>query len=192
MEFSPVRFAILRISSESGGYSSGYDTINAEKPPFKEILKNIIRHSLEPSQLGEVLAQYQLDVDEKSQSPRAGHWVPVINKVAAGYPASFDDLGYPVGFADDYVRCPDIHDTNAFEVRVVGDRWGRNFERRYRRFFTCRCSNGEDCFVRFKPSRDHVQAGVFRIYGRFASASQITVYLLNLLRVSVLTAFIGQ
>ena len=28
---------------------------------------------------------------------------------------------YPVGIADDYVRCPDLHDANAFAVRVVGD-----------------------------------------------------------------------
>ncbi len=30
-------------------------------------------------------------------------------------------MGYPPGAADDYVRCPDLHDPNAFAVRVIGD-----------------------------------------------------------------------
>ena len=45
-----------------------------------------------------------------------GRLVPVINKVAAGYPVDFNDLDYPVGIADDYVRCPDIYDPNAFAL----------------------------------------------------------------------------
>ena len=63
----------------------------------------------------------------------AGRLVPIINKVAAGYPMDFNDLDYPVGIADDYVRCPDLHDPNAFAVRVVGDSMEPRFHRgRYR------------------------------------------------------------
>lgn len=47
--------------------------------------------------------------------------IPLINKVAAGYPSDFTDKGYPVGIADEYVSVPDIDDTNAFAVSVVGD-----------------------------------------------------------------------
>jgi transcriptional regulator with XRE-family HTH domain len=48
--------------------------------------------------------------------------VPIINKVAAGYPQEFTDLGYPVGIADEYVTVPqEMGDPNAFAVRVVGD-----------------------------------------------------------------------
>ena len=32
--------------------------------------------------------------------------VPIINRVAAGYPMEFTDLGYPVGVADDYISMP--------------------------------------------------------------------------------------
>ena len=51
----------------------------------------------------------------------AGKSVPVINRVAAGYPHHFTDLDYPPSVADEYVRCPDVHDTQAFATRVVGD-----------------------------------------------------------------------
>ena len=32
--------------------------------------------------------------------------IPVINKVAAGYPAEFTDLDYPLNVADEYVDAP--------------------------------------------------------------------------------------
>lgn len=34
--------------------------------------------------------------------------VPIINRVAAGYPAEFTDLGYPAGVADDYIGAPPV------------------------------------------------------------------------------------
>ncbi|MEA3368261.1 MAG: S24 family peptidase, partial [Planctomycetota bacterium] len=80
--------------------------------------------------------------------------VPIINKVAAGYPQEFTDLGYPVGIADDYVSVPaDMADPNAFAVRVVGD----SMEPKYRQgdvvIFSPAASvhSGDDCFVRFAP-----------------------------------------
>jgi len=82
--------------------------------------------------------------------------VPVINKVSAGYPTDFDDLDYPVGVAEDYVRCPDLHDPNAFAVRVVGD----SMEPKYREgdvvIFSpaAEVRNGDDCFVRFKSPHE--------------------------------------
>ena len=47
--------------------------------------------------------------------------VPLVNKVTAGYPADFTDLGYPARSADEYVRTPDLSDPDAFAARVVGD-----------------------------------------------------------------------
>jgi len=80
--------------------------------------------------------------------------VPIINKVAAGYPREFTDLGYPVGIADDYVSVPaEMADPNAFAVRVVGD----SMEPRYREgdvvIFSPAAGvrSGDDCFVRFAP-----------------------------------------
>jgi repressor LexA len=78
-------------------------------------------------------------------------FVPVINCVSAGYPADFDDLGYPVGVADDYIKCPDLSDPNAFAVRIVGDSMLPDYaEGDIVVFSPSRAvDNGDDCFVRF-------------------------------------------
>lgn len=78
--------------------------------------------------------------------------VPLINKVAAGYPREFTDLSYPARMADDYVRCPDIADPDAFAARVVGD----SMEPEYREgdivvFSPARAiKDGDDCFARLE------------------------------------------
>ena len=87
----------------------------------------------------------------------------MINKVPAGYPADFDDLGYPPGAADDYVRCPDLHDAYAFAVRVVGD----SMEPKYREgdiviFSPARqVENGDDCFVRMTDPHETTFKQIF-------------------------------
>lgn len=80
----------------------------------------------------------------------AGMLIPVINQVAAGYPNDYDDKGYPPGGADDYVRCPDLHDPHAFAVRVVGDSMEpKYFEGDIIVFSPAAgVENGYDCFVR--------------------------------------------
>jgi SOS-response transcriptional repressor LexA len=76
--------------------------------------------------------------------------VPLINRVSAGYPAGFTDLGFPARVADEYVRCPDLHDPDAFAARVVGD----SMEPEYREgdivvFSPARpIADGDDCFAR--------------------------------------------
>lgn len=79
--------------------------------------------------------------------------VPLINRVAAGYPAAFTDLGYPARVADEYVRCPGLTDPDAFAARVVGD----SMEPDYREgdivvFSPGReIESGADCFARLGP-----------------------------------------
>lgn len=80
----------------------------------------------------------------------SGRVVPVINKVAAGYPHHFTDLEYPASVADEYVRVPDVHDPQAFAARV----WGDSMEPRYHPgdivvFSPNRpARSGDDCFAR--------------------------------------------
>ncbi len=82
--------------------------------------------------------------------------IPLINKVTAGYPGSFTDLGYPARVADEYVRAPDVHDPDAFAARVVGD----SMEPVYREgdivvFSPSRVvESGMDCFVRLEPDSE--------------------------------------
>jgi len=82
--------------------------------------------------------------------------VPVVNKVTAGYPREFTDLGYPARVSDEYVRVPDIDDADAFGARVVGD----SMEPEYREgdvvVFSPRApvASGMDCFVRLEPDQE--------------------------------------
>jgi phage repressor protein C with HTH and peptisase S24 domain/DNA-binding XRE family transcriptional regulator len=108
--------------------------------------------------------------------------IPVINKVAAGYPAEFTDLGYPVGVADEYVACPaDLDDPNAFAVRVVGD----SMEPKYREGDVVILSpaaavkSGDDCFVRFSggAAGDGAQATFKRVF--FDAEDQVRLQPLN-------------
>lgn len=78
--------------------------------------------------------------------------VPIINKVAAGYPQQFTDLDYPRGVADEYIRCPDIHDTQAFASRVVGDSMEPTYHEGDIVIFSPNTQPraGDDCFIRFQ------------------------------------------
>jgi len=94
--------------------------------------------------------------------------VPIINRVAAGYPAEFTDLDYPAGVADEYLGGPPgLDDPHAFAVRVVGD----SMEPKYREgdivLFGPQATvrSGDDCYVRFAPESSQGQAATFkRVY----------------------------
>jgi len=77
--------------------------------------------------------------------------VPVINRVSAGYPRDFSDLGYPPRVADDYVSCPDVNDRDAFAARVHGDSMVPKYHQGDIVIFSPAASprEGDDCFVRF-------------------------------------------
>jgi SOS-response transcriptional repressor LexA len=141
-----------------------YEAMDAENRQYKQILKDIISRKLKVSHLKNVIGQYEIDVrDEMSQKDKPGQLVPVINKVPAGYPAEFDDMGYPVGFADDYVRCPDIHDPNAFAVRVVGDSMEPKYSESDIVIFSpaTDVQTGDDCFIRLTEPHETTFKRVF-------------------------------
>jgi repressor LexA len=108
-------------------------------------------------------SELELPVQAGSESLAAGRLVPIINRVSAGYPADFDDLEYPVGVADDYVRCPDLHDPNAFAVRVVGDSMEPKYKQGDIVLFSpaAEVSSGDDCFVRFSSPHETTFKRVF-------------------------------
>ncbi len=119
-------------------------------------LRRIIRTMIS-GQADEAIAtdDYQ-QLDYLDDDPVHNGFVPVINKVAAGYPVDFDDMGYPVGFADDYIKCPDIADPNAFAVRIIGDSMMPDYwEGNIVVFSPSRAvDNGDDCFVRFSDPHE--------------------------------------
>ncbi|MDB5172630.1 MAG: lexA 1 [Phycisphaerales bacterium] len=77
--------------------------------------------------------------------------VPVINRVSAGYPKDFSDMGYPPRVADEYVSCPDVSDRDAFGARVHGDSMTPKYRQGDIVIFSPALSprEGDDCFVRF-------------------------------------------
>jgi SOS-response transcriptional repressor LexA len=85
-----------------------------------------------------------------------GSWVPVINRVAAGYPRWTGDLDYPPGTADDYVRCPDMHDPNAFAARVSGDSMEPKYQQGDIVIFSpnAEVASGDDAFIRMAETHE--------------------------------------
>jgi SOS-response transcriptional repressor LexA len=78
--------------------------------------------------------------------------VPIVNKVAAGLPREFDDMGYPARVADEYLAVGPGGDPDGFACRVVG----ASMEPLYREgdivvFWPSRVvRHGSDCFVRLE------------------------------------------
>jgi phage repressor protein C with HTH and peptisase S24 domain len=128
------------------------ELLEAEVNRLRGVIKELIQQSKKFS--------HEPAMERFLRSPRgagntvaisAGRVVPVINRVSAGYPQEFTDLDYPPSVADEYVRCVDVHDAQAFAARVVGD----SMEPRYHEGDVVVFSpntpaqSGDDCFVRF-------------------------------------------
>lgn len=82
--------------------------------------------------------------------------VPLINKVAAGYPSGFTDLDYPARVADDYLSCPGLDDPDAFAAAVVGESMLPEYREGDIVVFSpaAEVLDGCDCFVRLEPDHE--------------------------------------
>jgi len=140
-----------------------YESAEAENKKWRQLVKNLRQEKPDSDKLDTLLAQSELDTEQGISSLAAGRLVPVINKVSAGYPSDFNDLDYPVGIADDYVRCPDLHDPNAFAVRVVGDSMEPKFLQGDIVVFSpaTEVHNGDDCFIRLAVPHETAFKRVF-------------------------------
>ncbi len=87
---------------------------------------------------------------------RPARSIPLINKVAAGYPTEFTDLGYPASVADEYVACPEMSDPDAFAARVVGDSMEPEYVEGDIVVFSPQLPTeaGADCFVRLERDNE--------------------------------------
>jgi len=140
-----------------------YESVEAENLRWRQIIKNLVNSGNDLSKIDELLSKEDLATDRKDKPISAGRLVPVINKVSAGYPTDFNDMDYPVGIADDYVRCPDLHDPNAFAVRVVGDSMEPKFREGDIVVFSpaVQINNGDYCFVRFTMPHESTFKRIF-------------------------------
>lgn len=140
-----------------------YESAEAENEKLRNLIKNLVKGSKSKAKVNKLLSDKKLDIKQAGESISAGRLVPVINRLAAGYPMDFDDLDYPVGVADDYVRCPDVHDPNAFAVRVIGNSMEPKFRQGDIVIFSpeLEVRNGDDCFVRFGEPHETTFKRVF-------------------------------
>ena len=171
LKFEPgLLLHIAHIEGLPSDIRQEYESAEAENQKWRQFIKKLVHQKddtvqvvLSPAQLEKLLAKSKLDTEKQSLPLAAGRLVPVINKVAAGYPSDFNDLDYPVGVADDYVRCPDLHDPNAFAVRVVGDSMEPKFREGDIVVFSpaAEVHNGDDCFIRFAMPHETAFKRVF-------------------------------
>ncbi len=89
--------------------------------------------------------------------------IPLINKVAAGYPTGFTDLDYPARVADSYLSCPGLNDPDAFAATVVGDSMMPDYREGDIVVFSPAADVGDgcDCFVRLEPDHETTFKRVF-------------------------------
>jgi phage repressor protein C with HTH and peptisase S24 domain len=140
-----------------------YESSEAENKKWRQLVKDLKEDKTDTEQLDRLLGVSEREVDKSGLPLAPGQLVPVINKVSAGYPTDFDDLEYPVGVADDYIRCPDVRDPNAFAVRVVGDSMEPKFKEGDIVVFSpaAEVTNGDDCFIRFSSPHETTFKRVF-------------------------------
>ncbi|MCU0917212.1 MAG: XRE family transcriptional regulator [Planctomycetes bacterium] len=140
-----------------------YESREAENQKLWQFIRRLKDKGTDTKELDALLSETKGKKKEVKPTLAAGRLVPIINKVAAGYPTDFNDLDYPVGIADDYVRCPDLHDPNAFAVRVVGDSMEPRFYEGDIVIFSpaVEVRNGDDCFVRFTMPHETTFKRVF-------------------------------
>ncbi|MGA2266658.1 MAG: XRE family transcriptional regulator, partial [Phycisphaerae bacterium] len=135
-----------------------HELLEAEVHRLRGVLRELI-HGGEGESKGKK-APHKRDVARLLKSPTgagnvvaisAGGIVPIINRVSAGYPQEFTDLDYPPSVADEYIRCVDVHDAQAFAARVVGDSMEPDYREGDVVVFSPNtpARNGDDCFVRF-------------------------------------------
>ena len=164
LEFEPgLLLHIAHIEGLPADVRQEYESAEAESQKWRQVIKNLIGKKANASRLSKLLAKSDLNIEQDRLPLAAGRLVPVINKVSAGYPSDFNDLDYPVGIADDYIRCPDMHDPNAFAVRVVGDSMEPKFCEGDIVIFSpaAEVHNGDDCFVRFAMPHETTFKRVF-------------------------------
>lgn len=105
--------------------------------------------------------QFKL-VQQHAAAPPKATEVPLINKVAAGYPAGFTDLGYPARVGDDVVMVPGYtglhggNDPDAFAATVCGDSMMPEYREGDVVVFSPLADvlDGSDCYARLEPDHE--------------------------------------
>ncbi len=140
-----------------------FEAYESENQRWRKLVRNLMDKKVTGHDINALLSKSDLNVEKNTSKTEPGRLIPIINRVAAGYPVDFDDLQYPAGFADDYVRCPDIDDPHAFGVRVIGDSMEPRFVQGDIVIFSpaVEVRSGDDCFVRLATPHETTFKRIF-------------------------------
>jgi phage repressor protein C with HTH and peptisase S24 domain len=140
-----------------------FEAYESENQRWRKLVRTLMDKKGRGSELNDLLSTNDLQIDRSISKIEPGRLIPIINRVPAGYPVDFDDLQYPAGFADDYVRCPDIDDPQAFGVRVIGDSMEPKFVQGDIVIVSpaVEVRSGDDCFVRLATPHETTFKRVF-------------------------------
>lgn len=123
------------------------DLLLTQVQNMRKIVQQLLTEKPSEQQRQEYLRQIQADrpVGELS----AGIFVPIINKASEGYPSHMENLSNAISSAKEYLRCPDIHDTKAFAIRVCDDSMSPTYNKGDLVVLCPAVSteSGQDCFV---------------------------------------------
>lgn len=140
--------------------------LRAQRERTERLATRLREHSLDDlyrtGELGRLVEQLApaedaMSVGARNVAPvRLAVQVPLINRVAAGYPTEFTDLNYPARVADEYVSVPDIMDPDAFAARVVGESMLPDYREGDIVVFSPERTpvNGDDCFARLERDNE--------------------------------------
>ncbi|MCK4753013.1 MAG: helix-turn-helix domain-containing protein [Planctomycetes bacterium] len=140
-----------------------YESAEAENQKLRQFVKNLMHAKHDAGKLDVLLSESSLNIEKNAALSVAGRLIPVINKISAGYPTDFAGSDCSVSAADDYVRCPGLHDPDAFAVRVVGNSMKPKFHEGDIVVFSpaAEVADGDDCFIRFETPHETTFKRVF-------------------------------
>jgi phage repressor protein C with HTH and peptisase S24 domain len=167
LEFEPgLLIHIAHMEKLPADVRKAFEDSRAENEEWRSLIQHVIQEGADLSE--KIQSDHYQHLLNKSKNNyktvnSAGRLVPVINNVTAGYPMDYDDKGYPPGGADEYVRCPDLHDPNAFAVRVIGDSMEPKYHQGDIIIFSpaMGANSGDDCFVRMTDPHETTFKQVF-------------------------------
>lgn len=122
-----------------------------------------------PQPIREQLQRAHRDPVAHGSLATAATTVPLINKVAAGYPAGFTDMDYPARASDDAILVPGYtglhggNDPDAFAATVCGDSMTPAYHAGDIVVFSPLADviDGSDCFARLEPDHECTFKRVF-------------------------------
>lgn len=164
LQFSPGTLRhTANLDRMSADVRQQFEAYESENQRWRKLVRNLMDKKVKSADINDLLSKSNLQIDKSISKTESGRLIPIINRVAAGYPVDFDDLQYPAGFADDYVRCPDIDDPQAFGVIVIGDSMEPKFMQGDTVIFSpaIEVRSGDDCFVRLATPHETTFKRVF-------------------------------